>query len=181
MFHCPFHSCLSHIRTGFTLCFTFLLTTLVATRRCRCLLRSDKGWVVMPFGLRHVISGILAGGIPGFRMVLCCFSHLCVWPCVCLFSPFCFVCFLAFLAILGCDDTMLPSPAWIHQWTGCQSFLCVRFWLVLVLLFGFVCCLVLFCVSLLFAWFLMMTAQWTMYRSSPSSLLRPSTVDGLEH
>ena len=42
----------------------------------------------MPFGLRHVISGILAGGIPGFRMVLCCFSHLCVWPCVCLFSPF---------------------------------------------------------------------------------------------
>ena len=103
------------------------------------------------------------------------------WPCVCLFSPFCFVCFLASLAILGCDDTMLPSPAWIHQWTGCQSFLCVRFWLVLVLLFGFVCCLVLFCVSLLFAWFMMMTAQWTMYRSSPSSLLRPSTVDGLEH
>ena len=31
----------------------------------------------------------------------------------------------------------------------------------------FVWCLVLFCVSLLFAWFLMMTAQWTMYRSSP--------------
>ena len=24
----------------------------------------------MPIGLRHVISGILAGGIPGFRMVL---------------------------------------------------------------------------------------------------------------
>ena len=24
----------------------------------------------MPDGLRHVISGILAGGIPGFRMVL---------------------------------------------------------------------------------------------------------------
>ena len=45
------------------------------------------------------------------------------------------------------------------------------------------CCLVLcvvwfvLCV-LLFAWFMM--AQWTMYRSSPSSLLRPSTVDGLE-
>ena len=28
-----------------------------------------------------------------------------------LYSPCCFVCFLAFLAILGCDDTMLPSPA----------------------------------------------------------------------
>ena len=113
----------------------------------------------------------------------CCVASLtCVYGLVCVCFPlFCFVCFLAFLAILGCDDTMLPSPAWIHQWTGCQSFLCVRFWLVLVLLFGFVCCLVLFCVSLLFAWFLMMTAQWTMYRSSPSSLLRPSTVDGLEH
>ena len=37
--------------------------------------------------LRLVISGILAGGIPGFRMVLCCFSHLRVWPCVCRCSP----------------------------------------------------------------------------------------------
>ena len=32
------------------------------------------------FGLRHVISGILAGGIPGFRMVICCFTHPLVWP-----------------------------------------------------------------------------------------------------
>ena len=31
-------------------------------------------------GLCHVISGILAGGIPGFRMVLCCFTHSLVWP-----------------------------------------------------------------------------------------------------
>ena len=30
--------------------------------------------------LCHVISGILAGGIPGFRMVLCCFTHSLVWP-----------------------------------------------------------------------------------------------------
>ena len=80
-------------------------------------------------------------GILGFRMVLCCFSYLCVWPCVFVFRFF-FVCFLAVLAILGCDDTMLPSPAWIHQWTGCQSFLCVRFWLVCF------CCLV-----LCFVWF----------------------------
>ena len=41
----------------------------------------------MPFGLRHVISGILAGGIPSFRMVLCCFPHLRVWPCLCLCPP----------------------------------------------------------------------------------------------
>ena len=69
----------------------------------------------MPFGLRHVISGILAGGIPGFRMVLCCFPHLCVWPCVCFVSPF-FLCLVSCfgLAILGCDDTMLPS---LHEST----------------------------------------------------------------
>ena len=37
--------------------------------------------------LLFVISGILAGGIPGFRMELCCFSHWCV---LCLFR--CFSC-----------------------------------------------------------------------------------------
>ena len=40
----------------------------------------------MPFGLRHVISGILAGGIPGFRMVLCCFPHR-VYGLVCVCVP----------------------------------------------------------------------------------------------
>ena len=34
----------------------------------------------MPYRLRYVISGILAGGIPGFRIGLCCFSHPFVWP-----------------------------------------------------------------------------------------------------
>ena len=51
--------------------FTFLsfLTTLVATRRCQCLLRS--AWVnITPVWLLFVISGILAGGIPGFRIEL---------------------------------------------------------------------------------------------------------------
>ena len=47
----------------------FCFTTLVATRRCRCLLRSDYEWAVMPDGLRHVISGILAGGDPWFPHV----------------------------------------------------------------------------------------------------------------
>ena len=44
-------------------------------------------------------------GDPCFRMVLCCFSHLCVWVGVCLFSACFFICFLVVLAILGCDDT----------------------------------------------------------------------------
>ena len=52
-------------------------------------------------GLRHVISGILAGGIPGFRMVLCCFAHLEVWPCDFVVLPF-------VSAAIPCqDDTML--------------------------------------------------------------------------
>ena len=60
----------------------------------------------MPFGLRHVISGILAGGILGFLMVLLllhspsgmawCFFW--VLPCV-------------FAAIPCRDDTMLSSLA----------------------------------------------------------------------
>ena len=39
-------------------------------------------FLVMPYGLLYVISGILAGGIPGFRIVLCCFTHSMVWQCV---------------------------------------------------------------------------------------------------
>ena len=38
------------------------------------------GCNVMPERLLFVISGILAGGIPGFRMELCCFSHPLTWP-----------------------------------------------------------------------------------------------------
>ena len=38
------------------------------------------GCNVMPVRLLFVISGILAGGIPGFRMELCCFSHPPTWP-----------------------------------------------------------------------------------------------------
>ena len=64
----------------------------------------------MPFGLRHVISGILAGGIPWFpHGVVLLLSPVCMALCVFVFRFF--LCFLAVLAILGCDDTMLPSPA----------------------------------------------------------------------
>ena len=34
----------------------------------------------MPERLLSVISGILAGGIPGFRIELCCFYHPFAWP-----------------------------------------------------------------------------------------------------
>ena len=64
-------------------CFTFLsfLTTFVATRRRRCLLRGVRV-NVMPERLLFVISGILAGGIPGFCIELCCFLHPLTWPLV---------------------------------------------------------------------------------------------------
>ena len=67
-------------------------TTLVATRRRRCLLRS--AWVnVMPEWLLSVISGILAGGTPGFRIELCLLpSPSCMAPlCFSVLSLFCFI------------------------------------------------------------------------------------------
>ena len=46
---------------------------------------------VMPERLLSVISGILAGGIHGFRFELCCFSPSYLAPfCVSVFSLFCF-------------------------------------------------------------------------------------------
>ena len=50
----------------------------------------------MPDGLLYVISGILAGGIPSFRIVLCCFTRSMVWQCdVCV----CVLSFVLFPAI----------------------------------------------------------------------------------
>ena len=91
---CRSYCCHSHIRPCLTSCFTCFsfFTTLVATRRRRCLLRSARV-NVMPEWLLSVISGILAGGIPGFRSELCCFFHplswpLCVVPCCLHFASF---------------------------------------------------------------------------------------------
>ena len=47
----------------------------------RSLLRSARV-NVMPERLLSVISGILAGGIPGFRIELCCYLHPLTWPLV---------------------------------------------------------------------------------------------------
>ena len=110
----------------------------------------------------------------------CCVASLtCVYDLVCVCFPFlCLVSCLC-LAILGCDDTMLPSPAWItNELVASHSRVSV---------FGFcsglffVSRLVLFGVPLLFAWLMTMTAYWTMYRSFTSSLLWLSIVDGLEY
>ena len=60
------HICSSHISSCFTVRLTFLFTTLVATRRCRCLLRSDYGWVVMPYRLAPCDLGDPGWGDPWF-------------------------------------------------------------------------------------------------------------------
>ena len=91
-------------------CFTalVLLTTFVATRRCRCLFQSVRV-NVMPGWLLFVISGILAGGIPGFCIELCCFLHPLLWPLV-LFS-----CLFVFVFWL---EPILPwHTSCHHAWT----------------------------------------------------------------
>ena len=143
---CRSYCCHSHIRPCLTSCFTFysFFTTLVATRRRRCLLRS--AWVnVMPEWLLSVISGILAGGIPGFRIELCCFYHPLAWP-LCVVP--CCLCFASFsVAILMMTHKMSSCISFLRAGSDPTS-LC---FLVLVLLWFRVFCLFvcLFCVLFL--------------------------------
>ena len=124
---CRSYCCHFSHRSCLTSCFTFysFFTTLVATRRCRCLLRSARV-NVMPERLLSVISGILAGGIPGFRIELCCFYHPLTWP---LWVIPCFLCFVS------CSVAILIMT---HKMSSCMLFpllvaiplLCVLFGLV---------------------------------------------------
>ena len=139
--------------------FSFL-TTLVATRRRRCLLRS--AWVnVMPEWLLSVISGILAGGIPGFRIELCCFFHPLVWP-PCAF-PGC-LCFASFLAILMMTHKMSSCISFLRAGSDPTS-LCLV-WFLVLLCFGVFCLFVcLFLVCFVFDGI----AHWTVYWSITSA------------
>ena len=135
---------LFHNRPCLTSCFTVysFFTTLVATRRCRCLLRSARV-NVMPEWLLSVISGILAGGIPGFRIELCCFYHPLTWPpCVVL----CFLCFASCSgAILNDTQDVIMQVIPI---AGSDPTLCA------FRLFWFVCCFVSFVCLVLFCFWL---------------------------
>ena len=76
-----------------------------------------------------MISGILTGGIPGFRMVICCFTHPLVW--LGGLDVFLFVS----AAIPGRDDIMLSPLALINpNWHRSRRRLVCLF-----LLFCFVC------------------------------------------
>ena len=159
---CPFIT--SHIISCLTVRFTVLFTTLVATRLCRCLFEVTICELLCLDGLRHVISGILAGGIPGFRMVLLLLrspSGMALWFWC---SSLCFCC-----------HTMsrwynVIILALISPWTGtCHaSVLLFCFGLLCFALFWWVCVCFLFLACRDF-----MTDYWTMRRSYTSSLLRP--------
>ena len=87
---CPFIS--SHISSCFTVRFTFLFTALVATRLCRCLLRSDYMWVVMPWRLAPCDLGDPGWGDPWFphgALLLRSPWGMALWFCC---SSLCFCC-----------------------------------------------------------------------------------------
>ena len=119
----------------------------------------------MPERLLSVISGILAGGIPGFRIELCCFYHPLTWP-LCVIP--CFLCFAS------CSVAILIMT---HKMSSCMLFpllvaiplLCVFcFGLVVVVCFWFAWFLLFLVV---FFWFLAGTARWTAYGSTTSTFV----------
>ena len=72
-----------------------------------------------------MISGILAGGIPGFYIELCCFPHPLNWP-LWFCGVSCFVCFLVRACVIMAhkmslcmlrDDTKLSPPAFMDLFT----------------------------------------------------------------
>ena len=94
----------------------------------------------MPERLLSVISGILAGEIPGFRIELCCFHHPPTWP-LCVFP--CFLCFASCsVAILNDtqDVIMHVIPiAGSDPTSLCFLFVLVWLWLCVFGLLGFFC------------------------------------------
>ena len=120
----------------------------------------------MPERLLSVISGILAGGIPGFRIELCCFYHPLVWP-LC-FVPCClwFASFSVAILIMA------------HKMSSCMllsELVAIPLLCLFVVCFGSVVV-----VWVLFAWLFLFwfvfcffdgTAHWTAYRSTTSAFV----------
>ena len=122
---CRSYCCHFSHRSCLTSCFTFysFFTTLVATRRCRCLLRSARV-NVMPERLLSVISGILAGGSSLAGSSVLCFFCWCFYLrfCGCLLFGLC-VPPLVFWGFLVCcwrlpspADCCLPPPSVVPLW-----------------------------------------------------------------
>ena len=119
------------------------------------------------YGLLYVISGLLAGGSPGFRIALCCFT-LTTWYGDVGDVPLVFC--LVYRHTQYRDDTMLSLLTiylTLLNWPA-DRFLS-RVSLVL-LFFGFWLCFVFCLVFVCGCFFWIVTAPWTMYRSSPAHL-----------
>ena len=89
-------------------------------------------------------------GDPCFRMVLCCFSHLCVWPCVCLFSLLLclFSCFFGYTRIWwhnAAITCMNPPMNWVPVILVCPVLACSGFVVLFCVLVGFVLCVFAVC------------------------------------
>ena len=130
---------MSHLRSHL---FSFL-TTLVATRRRRCLLRS--AWVnVMPEWLLSVISGILAGGSPVSALSFVASFTLLYGNLV--FFRVVFV-LLLFLAILMMTHKMSSCILFLRAGSDPTS-LCLVWFLVLL-------CFGVFCLFVCLFWFVL--------------------------
>ena len=122
----------------------------------------------MPERLLSVISGILAGGIPGFRIELCYFLHPLTWPLV----FFCGFFVLLFVRGHSHNDT---QDVIMHEFPLLVAIplLCVLFvlvWLWLCFLFFFVC-LVSFVSGCVFCLFVFLLGQLAGRRTGPLPVL----------
>ena len=125
----------------------------------------------MPERLLSVISGILAGGIPGFRIELCCFFHPFTWP---LRGVLCFALVCLFLSGHSHHDT---QDVIMHVIPIAGSDPTSRVFLVVLVCFFGLFLLCVFCLLGCFCWlvcvfgFLAGTAYWTAYRSTTSTFV----------
>ena len=135
----------------------------------------------MPGRLLFVISGILAGGIPGFCIELCCFLHPLFWPLVFLLW------FSGLLLVRGPyhydtqDVIMHESPLLVA--IPLLGVLLVVLFLLGLLVFCFVClfsCVCLFVSVVCFVFLVFLLGLHTGLRTGPLPvLLWLSTIDSL--
>ena len=109
-----------------------------------------------------MISGILAGRIPGFHIKLCCFLHPLKWPIVILWLVLLLFCFMGLrqhgTQVVICmrrDDTLLsplasidlfhPLTGFCHVTAWCFVFVCFLCVLFFVFVFGVVVAFVSLC------------------------------------
>ena len=138
----------------------------------------------MPGRLLFVISGILAGGIPGFCIELCCFLHPLTWPLVFLLW------FFVLLLVRGhshhdTQDVIMHESPLLVAIPLLGVLLVVLFLLLFLfvagfLLFVFVCWVCLFVFVVCFVFLVFLLGLHTGLRTGPLPvLLWLSTIDSL--